>query len=261
VSSPLENLLSIMDRLRGPDGCPWDREQTLETLKVFLLEEAYEVLDAMDKNEAGPLKEELGDLLFQIVFQSRIAAELGWFDFQQVADAIVEKLVRRHPHVFGDSKLTSSGQVIEQWEELKEAERREAALPSRLGGVPSRLPALLRALRLSEKAARTGFDWSTAADVFTKVREEVGEWEEATNQGDPEAARRELGDLLFSLVNVARKIGVDPEAALQGTNDEFSRRFAEMERLLMASGEKAESLTPRRWDELWRKAKGTDVPS
>jgi nucleoside triphosphate diphosphatase len=261
MPTPLESLLSIMDRLRGPDGCPWDKEQTLETLRAFLLEETYEVLDAMDRKEAGPLKEELGDLLFQIIFQSRIAAEQGWFDFQQVAEAIAEKLVRRHPHVFGDTKLTSSGQVIAQWEDLKEAERRSAALPSRLGGVPSRLPALMRALRFSEKAARAGFDWSTAAEVFTKVREEVEEWEEATQQGDPEAARRELGDLLFSLVNVARKLGLDPEAALQGTNDEFRRRFAAMETMLAESGEEPASLTPQRWDELWRKAKGTAVPS
>jgi len=257
VGSPLESLLSIMDRLRGSDGCPWDREQTLETLRVFLLEETYEVLDAMEKNEPGPLKEELGDLLFQIIFQSRIASEQGWFDFQQVAEAIAEKLVRRHPHVFGDSKLTSSSEVIVQWEDLKEAERRKAAAPSRLGGVPTHLPSLLRALRLSEKAARAGFDWSSPADVFAKVREEIGEWEQATLEGEPADASRELGDLLFSLVNVARKLGVDPEAALQGTNDEFRRRFSEMEKMLAKSGERAESLSPQRWEELWRKAKST----
>ncbi|MCI0569069.1 MAG: nucleoside triphosphate pyrophosphohydrolase [Acidobacteria bacterium] len=261
MASSLENLLSIMDRLRGPDGCPWDREQTLKDLRVFLLEETHEVLDAMDKNEPGPLKEELGDLLFQIIFQSRIATEMGWFDFGQVAEAIAEKLIRRHPHVFGDARLTSSGEVIEQWEDLKEAERRKAALPSRLGGVPSRLPALLRALRLSEKAARTGFDWSTPADVFDKVREEIEEWEAATKQGAAAAARRELGDLLFSLVNVARKLGVDPEAALQETNDEFQRRFAAMERMLAESGEKSESLTAQRWDELWRRAKASATAS
>jgi MazG family protein len=254
MGSSLEHLLSIMDRLRGPQGCPWDREQTLETLRGFLLEETHEVLDAMDKKESDPLKEELGDLLFQIVFQSRIASELGWFGFQQVAEGIADKLVRRHPHVFGDSKLTSSNAVIAQWEELKEAERRKAAVPSRLGGVPTRLPALLRALRLSEKAARVGFDWPTPAEVFAKVREEIAEWEDAT-QHEPTAAQRELGDLLFSLVNVARKLGLDPEAALQGTNDEFRRRFGEMERRLEETGEPAESLTAQRWDELWRMAK------
>jgi len=255
MGSPLEHLLSIMDRLRGPEGCPWDREQTLETLRVFLLEETHEVLDALDKKASDPLKEELGDLLFQIVFQSRIASELGWFDFQQVAEAIAEKLVRRHPHVFGESRLTSASEVIEQWEDLKEAERRRAAVPSRLGGVPTRLPALLRALRLSEKAARVGFDWPTPAEVFTKVREEIGEWEEATLHGEPTDAHRELGDLLFSLVNVARKLGLDPEAALQASNDEFRRRFADMEKRLEETGEKAESLTPQRWEELWRMAK------
>jgi MazG family protein len=261
VASSLEKLLSIMDRLRGPDGCPWDREQTLQDLKVFLLEETHEVLDAIDKSESGPLKEELGDLLFQIVFQSRIAMELGWFDFDQVAEGIAEKLIRRHPHVFGDARLTSSGEVVEQWEDLKEAERRKAALPSRLGGVPSGLPALRRALRLSEKAARAGFDWSSTADVFTKVREEIVEWEEAVNQGATASARRELGDLLFSLVNVARKLDLDPETALQETNDEFRRRFTAMEQMLADSGETAESLTPERWEALWRKAKGSDSPS
>ena len=251
----MERLLEIMARLRGPAGCPWDREQTLQSLRVFLLEETHEVLEAMARVEPDALKEELGDLLFQVVFQSRIAEELGWFNFQQVAEVIGEKLVRRHPHVFGDSRLSTSGEVVRQWEELKEAERRKAASPSRLGGVPPGLPALLRALRLSEKAARTGFDWSSAGEVFEKVREEIREWEEAVRQGDFEAARRELGDLLFSLVNVARKLALDPEAALQETNGEFCRRFAEMETILARSGERAQDLSPERWEELWKASK------
>ena len=255
MPSPIEQLLAIMDRLRDPQGCPWDREQTLESLQVFLLEETYEVLQAMQRGDPISHREELGDLLFQVVFQSRIAAELGWFDFQQVAQAITEKLVRRHPHVFGDSPLATSHEVVRQWEDLKEEERRKSATSSRLAGVPPGLPALLRALRLSEKAARTGFDWTDAGEVFHKVREEIAEWEEATRSGDQAAARRELGDLLFSLVNVARKLDLDPEAALQGSNGEFQRRFAAMERVLVETGESPEELTPQRWEELWRQAK------
>src|SRR5262249_37320087 len=154
-------------------------------------------------------------------FQSRIASEKGWFDFQQVAVGIVEKLVRRHPHVFGNASVASSDEVIRQWEDLKEEERRKSAVTSRLQGIPASLPALLRALRLSEKAARSGFDWSNPQEVFHKVREEITEWEEATRSGDAPSAAEELGDLLFSLVNAARKLGIDPEASLQGANERF----------------------------------------
>ena len=252
-----EKLLSIMNRLRGPDGCPWDREQTLASLQAFLLEEAHEVLDAMQRGEGDLLREELGDLLFQIVFQSRIASELGWFDFEQVGEAICDKLIRRHPHVFGSSKLASSEQVIRQWEELKDAERRQSAARSRLAGVPSGLPALRRALRLSEKAARVGFDWPAVQDVFAKVREEIAEWEEAVGKQDSASAQGELGDLLFSLVNVARKLGLDPEDALQSTNDEFRRRFERMEKEMGVAGKEAEELSPEAWEDLWQRAKSS----
>lgn len=248
-------LLAIMNRLRDPDGCPWDREQTLDSLKVFLLEEAHEVLDAMERGDPAQLREELGDLLFQIVFQSRIASEMGWFDFEQVGESICEKLIRRHPHVFGSARLASSEQVIRQWEDLKDAERGQSPAASRLASIPAGLTALRRALRISEKAARVGFDWATAADVFGKVREEITEWEEATQQHDADAARRELGDLLFSLVNVARKLGLDPESALQSTNDEFHRRFERMERELRASGSEPEALSADQWEDLWKRAK------
>lgn len=258
MPAALIRLLEIMARLRGPDGCPWDREQTLDSLRTFLLEETHEVLEAMEVGEAAPLREELGDLLFQIVFQSRIAEERGWFDFEAVAAEISDKLVRRHPHIFGDARLATSEEVAHQWEALKETERRRAASPSRLAGVPKKLPGLLRALRLSQKAARTGFDWSTSGEVFDKVREEIGEWEQATRAKDREAAGRELGDLLFSLVNVARKQGIDPEEALQGSNARFQRRFQEMERAMSEAGEDPQSLSARRWDELWRKAKQLD---
>src|SRR5262245_51250938 len=255
MPASLDSLLEIMARLRGPQGCPWDREQTLDTLKTFLLEEAHEVLEAMEGDDRAALREELGDLLFQIVFQSRIAEEQGWFDFEAVAAAISEKLIRRHPHVFGSTRLGTASEVALQWEALKERERLEAADASRLQGVPRRLPSLLRALRLSQKAAHAGFEWPTTAGVFEKVREEIGEWERARSAGDRDAAQRELGDLLFSLVNVARKEGLDPEAALQGTNDRLQRRFRDMELKMAEAGESAESLTLERWDELWKEAK------
>ena len=258
MPSSLDSLLQIMATLRGPQGCPWDREQTLETLRTFLLEETHEVLEAMQEGRPPALREELGDLLFQIVFQARIAEELGWFDFEAVAASIADKLTRRHPHVFGETRLDTASEVAVQWEQLKERERRASADPSRLKGVPRSLPGLLRALRMSQKAAHAGFEWPTTAEVFDKVREEIGEWERARSAGDREAAARELGDLLFSLVNVARKEGLDPEAALQGTNERFQRRFRDMERMMAEAGESAESLSPQRWDELWRKAKARE---
>ena len=176
MDHPVARLLEIMARLRDPGGCPWDREQTLQTLRGYLLEESHEVLEALDRADPEALREELGDLLFQIVFQSRIAEESGWFEFRSVAEGIADKLVRRHPHVFGEVRLEHAGEVVRQWEELKEAEKARAATGSRLDGIPRSLPALLRSLRIGEKASRAGFDWEQAADVVAKVREEIGEW-------------------------------------------------------------------------------------
>jgi len=252
---PLGRLVQIMARLRGPEGCPWDREQTLATLKVYLVEESYEVQQALEEENPSALREELGDLLFQIVFQSRIAEERGWFDFHSVAAGIGEKLIRRHPHVFGESRLTTSREAIRQWEELKDEERRRGQRVSRLAGVPARLPALLRALRLSEKAARVGFEWENTGQVFDKVREEIREWEEATHRGDLAEAARELGDVLFSLVNVARRAGIDPEAALQSANQKFARRFGRVEASLAQEGNRPEQVSSLRLEELWEEAK------
>jgi len=260
MEDSLNRLVEIMARLRGPDGCPWDREQTLETLKVYLLEESHEVREAMEAGDPAALREELGDLLFQVIFQSRIAEERGWFDIREVAAGIVEKLVRRHPHVFGDSRLSTSREVVRQWEDLKEDERRHGAKGSRLASVPGGLPALLRALRLSEKAARAGFDWENLGQVFDKVREEIAEWEEATRKGDPEHAERELGDLLFSLVNVARRAGFEPEAALQSASTRFTRRFARMEETLERQGRRLEEVSAERLEELWEEAKRDEEP-
>jgi MazG family protein len=260
MDETLDRVVEIMARLRSADGCPWDREQTLETLKVYLLEESYEVRDALERGDPAALREELGDLLFQIVFQSRIAEEKGWFGIREVAAGIADKLVRRHPHVFGTSRLESSQEVVRQWEELKEEERRRGGKGSRLAGVPPELPALLRALRLSEKAARAGFDWENDGQVFEKVREEIGEWEEAASRGDGEAALAELGDLLFSLVNVARRMGIDPEAALQSANGRFTRRFAWMETSLARAGTALEAAGASRLEELWQEAKRAEEP-
>jgi MazG family protein len=260
MEDPTVRLVQIMARLRGPDGCPWDREQTLETLKTYLLEESFEVRQAMEEGNPAALKEELGDLLFQVVFQSRIAEELGWFGIREVASGIVDKLVRRHPHVFGDVSLHTSGEVVRQWEELKEAERRRGAERSRLAGVPSGLPALLRALRLSEKAARAGFEWERTELVFDKVREEISEWEEATRSRDAAHASRELGDLLFSLVNVARRMGLEPEAALQSANERFRRRFAWVEDALAKEGKNPEEVSSERLEVLWKEAKRAERP-
>jgi MazG family protein len=255
MSEPMNRLLEIMARLRGPDGCPWDREQTLATLREYLLEESHEVLEALSEDDRDALCEELGDLLFQIVFQSRIAEELGWFDFAGVAEGIAAKLVRRHPHVFGSARLASSQEVIRQWEELKTEEREREGQESRLAGTPRSLPALRRALRISEKAARSGFDWPDIGGVLEKVREELSEWEEAAGHGDRRGRERELGDLLFTLVNAARKMEIDPEAALQATSDRFSRRFHHMEETARRGGESLERMTPARWEELWEEAK------
>ena len=257
MEDSVKPLLEIMARLRAPDGCPWDREQTLESLRTYLLEENYEVLEAMDGPDPEALREELGDLLFQIVFQSRIAEEKGWFDFSDVAAGIVEKLVRRHPHVFGSERHTTSSEVVGQWDKLKDDERRRRGA-SRLAGVPGGLPALLRALRLSEKAARAGFDWEDTRQVFEKVREEIREWEEATGDADREAASRELGDLLFSLVNVARRMALDPEASLQSANRKFCGRFQRIEAVLAREGRRIEEVDAARLNELWEEAKDSE---
>lgn len=258
MDGPIGRLVEIMARLRGPDGCPWDREQTLRTLKTYLLEESHEVREAIDADDPAALKEELGDLLFQIVFQSQIAVERGWFGLAEVAAGIGDKLVRRHPHVFGDGRLSTSREVVRQWEELKAEERRTRSGASRLSSVPRELPALLRALRLSEKAARIGFDWIDTRQVFDKVREEIAEWEAATSDSDPEAPARELGDLLFSLVNVARKLGIEPESALQSANQRFIRRLSRIEQSLAEEGARVEEVPATRLERLWEQAKASE---
>ena len=251
----MDRLRQIMARLRGPEGCPWDREQTLRSLATFVIEEAHEVAEAIASGTPAGLKEELGDLLFQIVFQARVAEEAGDFDLEAVMRAIGDKIVRRHPHVFGEGRLSSSTEVLQQWEQIKVEERRDQRDPSMFASVPRALPALLKALRISSKAARVGFDWHETDGVLEKVREELEELRVALRGGRRAEVEEEMGDLLFTLANVARHAGVDPEAALQGANRKFMERFRYVEGRLREDG-----LTPApehrdRMERHWRGAK------
>src|SRR5574337_1979354 len=220
-------LVRLMERLRGEGGCPWDREQTRQTLKPCLIEEAYEVVEAIDEGDPKQIMEELGDLLFQVVFHAQVAAERREFTMGQVLSAIADKMVRRHPHVFGDATASTASEVLEQWEELKRKERNTAAtVPvSALDGVPRELPALLRAQRLQEKASRVGFDWPEISGVTAKIEEELHELREAVISAAPEEIERELGDVLFSLVNLARFLNLNAEEALRKSIMRFTGRF------------------------------------
>lgn len=254
-----ESLLDIMARLRGPHGCPWDREQTPTSLKPFLVEEAYEVLEAIESGSAPAVREELGDLLFQIIFHARLAAEAGDFTMVEVLDHLARKMIRRHPHVFGEAAVASARQALAQWETIKQSEAMDEGRPrSVLEGVPRSLPSLLRAQRLQSKVARVGFDWPDAVAAWQKVREELVEAEAALNRGDRPRIQEELGDVFFSLVNVARLCEIDAEEALQGTIEKFRRRFGQMETDLTAQGKDAASVTPEELERLWQAAKARE---
>lgn len=262
TSRSFESLVTIMDRLRDPGGCPWDREQTYETLRGFLLEEAYEVAEAIDAGDPEGLREELGDLLFQVVFLARLGKEDGRFDAGDVVEGIATKMVRRHPHVFADDTAEDADAVLRKWEAIKRKEKEDkgAAAEERslLDGLPRVLPALVRAQRLGDKAARVGFDWPDAASVLAKVEEELAEVREAVDRGDAEAARDELGDLLFSAAMLARKIDADPEGALERASAKFRRRFAAVERALREEGVPLEEAGLERMDRLWNQAKAAE---
>jgi len=247
-----------MARLRGPDGCPWDREQTMRTLRPYLLEETYEVLEAMESGDAREHCEELGDLLLQIVFQAQLAGEAGQFEFADVADAIARKLVRRHPHVFGTAQVRDAEAVMKQWVALKREEKAErGGGKSVLEGVPRELPALARAERLTEKASRIGFDWPDAAGARAKVDEELAELDEAIRGGDTQRVEEELGDVLFALANVARKLSLPPEEALRNAVGRFVARFEHVERELDRQGVPHGRATLEEMDRLWEEAKLT----
>jgi tetrapyrrole methylase family protein/MazG family protein len=251
------DLLSVMTRLRGKDGCPWDREQTRESLRPFLVEETHEVLDALESGDRDRLREELGDLLFQVIFHAELAREQGDFSMEDVLEALVEKMVRRHPHVFADRPVGSAAEALAQWEAIKRAERSEAR-QSALDGIPRSLPGLLRAQRVQHRASRVGFDWPDAAGAIEKVSEEVAEVVAALGSGSPGEVRAEIGDLLFAVVNVARLAGADPEAALQGAVDRFQRRFQHMEGAALLAERELASMTLQEMEDLWIAAKSQD---
>jgi MazG family protein len=255
-----DDLVRLMTRLRGPDGCPWDRQQSLPDLKPYVIEEAYEVVDAIDRDDRADLLEEVGDMVLQAVFIAEITREEGSFDIADSITAIHDKLVRRHPHVFGDVEAKDAEQVLVNWEKLKSAERK-AEKKGILSGVPGALPALLKASRLTEKAARVGFDWRRTEDVFEKLDEEIGEVREAIESKDPQKIHDEVGDLLFTIANIARRLNVNPEEALQSTNRKFARRFAEMERRVHESGRNIDQLSLEEMDALWDEAKAAERDS
>jgi len=249
---PFWRVVKIMEILRGEGGCPWDREQTRESLKPYLIEEAYEVLEAIDEKDPEKLKEELGDLLLQIIFHAQMAKEKGEFDVSQVLQTLAEKLIRRHPHVFGEAMVENAQEVLENWEVIKEQEEGHS---STLGGVPSSLPALLQARRIQDKASRVGFDWSQVEPVWDKVAEEWGEFKDACAQGDRDAMFRELGDLLFAIVNLSRFLGMDAEDALKQCNKRFINRFSYVEKRLREQGQTPQETDLETMDRYWEEAK------
>lgn len=253
-TSGFETLLGIMRRLRGPGGCPWDAEQTHDSLKRYLLEETYEVIEAIDTGNAELLKEELGDLLLQPVFHAAIAEEEGRFTMAGVIAALCDKLVRRHPHVFGDLEISDSEAQVANWEKIKKAEKGEERR-SALAGVPPHLPALLKAQKITEKASRVGFDWEHADQVMAKVMEELHEFEEAMAEGNRQRMTDELGDLLFAIVNLGRFLAVDTEEALRGTIARFQSRFSHVEERLHEQGRRMQDAPLAEMDLLWNEAK------
>ncbi len=259
--SPIGRLLEVMDRLRDPEtGCPWDLEQTFRTIAPYTIEEAHEVADAIERGDMAHLKDELGDLLFQVVFHARMASEIDAFDFDDVAGAVADKLIRRHPHVFGDEPRMDAEEQTANWEQIKAAERAEAGMHSHIDGVSAGLPPLRRAVKLQKRAARAGFDWPDIGPVLAKVREELAELETELILDNPELADRdrmedELGDVLFAVTNLVRKLDIDPDAAMRRTNLKFETRFRAMEALAEEQGMRFEDLTLEQQEALWQQVK------
>jgi len=254
--TPIDALIEVMNRLRAKDGgCPWDLEQTFDTIAPYTIEESYEVADAIARKDMNDLREELGDLLFQVVFHSHLAREQGLFDFNDVAQAISNKLIRRHPHVFGAVGERTAEEQNAAWEVQKASERKAKARSGLLDDVPVGLPALTRAAKLTRRAARVGFDWASVDEIFDKLEEEVAELKAELKAGDLEKAKGELGDMLFVLANMARKLDIEPEDALRGTNAKFVRRFEHIETELAKSGKTPEESDLAEMEALWIKAK------
>ena len=264
MSKSFDELITVMDRLRAPGGCPWDAEQTYQSLSQYLLEEAYETFDAI--HEAGAtgdtanLREELGDLLLQVVFHATIGKELGDFNIDDVTEGVTQKLILRHPHVFGDANFARAEDVLDNWDQLKADERKasgkiEKVWDSILDEVPVHFPALLEGLKLTKKAAKVGFDWENPAQIFDKLDEETRELKAAIEQGDKSNIDEEIGDLLFVVMNLARHLDVEPETALKKTNRKFRKRFKFIEDELKSEGKSPEEVDLKKMDDLWNKAK------
>ncbi len=270
-SKDISRLIEIMAALRNPEtGCPWDVEQDFESIKPYTLEEAYEVADAIERKDMDDLCDELGDLLLQVVFHARMAEEAGEFSFGDVVEAITRKMIRRHPHVFARSDADTPDAVKKQWDEIKQAEKRERAerrarrgmtedfKAGFLGSVQRSFPALTEALKLQERAAKVGFDWSAPEPILDKIEEEVDELRVALRDGDKSKVSDELGDLIFAVVNIGRHVKADPEQALRGTNTKFRRRFNHIETVLDAEGESLEAASLERMEEIWQAAKAIE---
>lgn len=268
-SKDISRLIEIMAALRTPvTGCPWDLEQDFASIAPYTIEEAYEVADAIGRRDIDDLREELGDLLLQVVYHARMADEAGEFTFGDVVEAVTSKMIRRHPHVFGSQTARGAGMAKGMWESIKAEEKAEKrarrvarGLPSEdngagyLDGVPLPLPALVRALKLQQKAARVGFDWAEPGPILDKIEEEIGEFREALQSGDTAAMKDEFGDMLFAFVNLGRHLGIEPEEALRGTNDKFRDRFHHVERALVSSGRTLEGASLEEMEALWQEAK------
>jgi len=252
----MNRLLEVMDRLRDPEnGCPWDLEQTFRSIAPYTVEEAHEVADAIEREDLDHLKDELGDLLFQVVFHSRLGREIGAFTFDDVAGAVADKLIRRHPHVFGDGPQMDAQTQTRNWEQIKAAEREKAGMSGFLDGVSSSLPPLRRAVKLQKRAGRAGFDWPDLQPVLAKIREELRELEAELDSANRDRMEDELGDVLFAVANLARKLDIDADSALRRTNMKFETRFRAMEQAAREAGQRFENLELDAQEELWEKAK------
>ncbi len=252
MKKSFQDLVELSKILMGPEGCPWDREQTLHTLKTYMLEETYEVIEAIESNDSEELVEELGDLLYQVVFAAEIASSEGGFGIDEVVDQLHEKLVRRHPHVFGEERAQNAEQAVKRWHEtkLKEKTRKRTLL-----NIPRSMPSLLRAKRVGEKASQVGFDWQGAGEVMDKVREELGELQREIETNNKDGIEREWGDLVFSLVNLSRHLGIDAESASHCAVDKFIERFSRIELLAEQRGTALSELTSQEMEELWEEVK------
>jgi len=257
--SPIDRLLEVMDRLRAPeDGCPWDLEQTFRSIAPYTIEEAHEVADAIEREDLEHLKDELGDLLFQVVFHARLGREIGAFSFDDVAAAVADKLIRRHPHVFGEGAKMDAERQTENWEQIKAAEREKAGMSGFVDGVSASLPPLRRAVKLQKRAGRAGFDWPDLQPVLAKIREELQELEDELEPANRDRMEDELGDVLFAVANLARKLDIDADGALRRTNLKFETRFRAMEHAAREAGRRFEDLDLEAQEALWQQVKAKE---